>query len=860
MTAKPKVREYRFGRFALQAVERRLLADGEIVSLTPRAFDVLVALVERAGQLVTKNTLLDLVWPGLVVEENNLQVQISGLRKILGPDVIATIPGAGYRFASQLRDPSAGEPAATTAPEDASPAPAGNTATQPCPLPPLIGRDDDLAALGALVTRHRLVTITGAGGMGKTRLALHVLREQGGGARDIAWVDLSALTDSAQTDSALIASAIASALELQLGSGDQIESLVARIKPLAVLVALDGVERLVDDLAPVVQALLERTPQVRLLVTSQMPLKLAQERVYRLGSLAVPEAATSIEEALTYGAVALFVDRARAADRRFALTDENAATIIDICRNLDGMALALELAAARVPLLGVTQLASALEQRLRVLTAGNRGAPARQQTLRAQLEWTHGLLGEAEQVVFRRLAVFAGGFTLPMAQQVVADHGSENEGELDEWAVIDALGALIDRGLVTTDAADPPRYRLLESPRAYALDRLVAAGEATAIRRRHALAVLAQFESTDAGCWNGTIRVDDAIAALSPELDNARAALAWGLEHDPTIAVALAPTMSFALTPERFLERGRLWDATAPLVADDLSDELRARWALGCSVCYVGRKASTSIAMAQRAVELYRRIGDRSGLYRALAVYCRSDYARGGGLISGTSEALAEMAALEDPSWSVYQRSMRPMAASTVYAADGAFDAAADKLQHALTMFEQAGYLYMVTSQQIRLADMELRAGRIDAAIRLGLDLEARLREPRHQHQLAFARLNLVAAWLAGDAVAEARAMTVQGLPLAGPAFLLHVWADYLALLAVLEKRPRSCARLLGYSDAVHGTQHLTRQPNESNAARRAQRLASEQLTESELDRLKSEGAALTDEAVVALALGTADS
>ena len=856
MTAKPKAREYRFGRFALQPAERRLFANGEIVNLTPRAFDVLVALVERAGQLVTKNALLDLAWPGLVVEENNLQVQISGLRKVLGPEVIATIPGAGYRFALDLQEPT--PPIATAAaPDDPRGVAVAGAAVQPDPLPPLIGRDDDLAALGTLVTRHRLVTITGAGGMGKTRLARHVLREQGDAARDVVWVDLTALTDSALTDSALIASAIASALELQLGSGDQIESLVARIKPLSVLVALDGVERLVDDLAPVVQTLLDRTSRIRLLVTSQMPLKLAQERVYRLGSLAVPETVTSIEDALTYGAVALFVDRARAADRRFSLTDENAATIIDICRNLDGMALALELAAARLPLLGVTQLATALEQRLRVLTAGNRGAPARQQTLRAELEWTFGLLGAAEQVVFRRLAVFAGGFTLPMAQQVVADPGSESE--LDEWAVIDALGALIDRGLVTTDAAEPPRYRLLESPRAYALDRLVTAGEESDLQRRHALAVLGQLEHIDASCWSGTIRADDAIAALSPELDNARAALAWTLEHAPAIAIALAPPLSFALTPARYLERTRMFDATAAMLTDDLPAELQARWALGCSVNHVGRKASSSIPMARRAIELYRRIGDRSGLYRALGVLCRSDYARQGGMISSAHDALAEMRTLEDPSWPPYLRSMRHMAESSVAATDGAFDAAADALQRALTMSEQAGHGYMVTSHMIRLADMELRAGRVDAAIRLGLDLEARLREPRHHHQLAFARLNLVAAWLARDAVAEARAMSIEGLPLAGPAFLLHVWADYLALLAVLENRPRSCARLLGYSDSVHGTQQLTRQPNESNAAQRAQRLAREQLADTEFDRLKSEGAELTDEAVAALALDNRD-
>ncbi len=846
--------EYRFGHFMLQPAERRLLVRGEIATLAPRAFDVLVALVARAGRLVTKHELLDLVWPGLVVEENNLQVQVSALRKVLGPEVIATIPGRGYRFVLQLEGNVVVSPMATIAPDTTTPAHAELKTNLPDLLPPLIGRDADLAALGALIGKHRLITITGAGGMGKTRLAQHLLHERRNAYADgAAWVDLSSLSDAA-----LLPSAIGGALGLQMGSGDSRKALVAAMQPLSVLVALDNAERVVDEAAGIAQSLLDGAPQLRLLVTSQVPLKLSQERVYRLAPLAVPEADVPLADALSFGAVALFAERAQAADRRFALTEQNVVTVIDICRNLDGMALALELAAARVPLLGVTQLAAALDQRLRVLTVGNRSALARQQTLRAELEWSHDLLGPAEQVVFHRLGVFAGGFTLAMAQHVVPDRGAEIG--LDEWAVVDALGALVDRSLVVADDAEPPRYRLLESPRAFALDRLTAAGEVDAMHGRHALAVVARFTQVEAASWDGKMRVDDAIAALEPDLDNAREALAWALAQDAPTAVALAPLISFALTRARYLEQSRLWDATGKRVTEDLPVPLRAAWALGYSAFFEGRKARLSTPRAREAIALYRRLGDRVGLYRALGALCRSDFARDTHAAQGARDALTEMRALEDLAWPVRLRCLRAIAAAVVEGDDGAFDAALEADYRALTMSEQAGDSDGVTSQLIGLADTELRAGHADDAVRHGLALEMRLRGTRKHYDLTLARMNLTGAWLAKDAVAEARAVAAKGLPLAAQAVLLHSWAEYMALLAVLERRPRSAARLLGYSDAIHTANNLVQQANEANAFERAKGLAREALGDAEFARLKSEGADLRDEDVAALALAAQDS
>ena len=255
--------------------------------------------------------------------------------------------------------------------------------------------------------------------------------------------------------------------------------------------ALDNAEQLVDPVARLCAALCEAAPGLRLVVTSQVPLKLAAERVYRIGALAVPQGALPAAQAREFGAVALFTERAQAADSRFVLTDANAPAVIELCRALDGLALAIELAAARAPMLGVQRLASSMQDRLKLLTTSrNRAAPARQQTLRAALEWSHGFLDERERAVFRRLTVFAGSGSLAMIQQVVADPAGA--GELDAWAVLDALAVLVDRSLVTVlqgDDTAEPRYRLLDSPRAYALERLKEAGEEAALRRRHMQAV-----------------------------------------------------------------------------------------------------------------------------------------------------------------------------------------------------------------------------------------------------------------------------------------------------------------------------------------------------------------------------------
>ena len=407
---------YRFGRFELQPTRRQLVAEGRPVGLGQRAFDVLHALIQRRERLVTKSELLDIVWPGVVVEENNLQVQISALRKLLGPQAIATIPGRGYRFTALIEGAAAGSPgsaasnpAQTVAPTGPPVAPQSNLPTE---LPVLYGRDADLVALSALIDAHGLVTVVGAGGIGKSRLAQAVAHAQAGRRPDGAWmVELAGLSDPA-----LLPNAVAQVLHITLtGQGDALEALVVGMARRTALLVLDNCEHMLDAVAALVQAVQSNAPNVRLLATSQEPLHLPAEQQFRVLPLAVPTATTA-DHWREFGAVALFEARVRAVDPRFALTDESLPLAVDICRRLDGLPLAIEMAAARVATLGLRPVRDKLDARFKLLTGGSRATLRRHQTLRAALEWSHQLLNDAEQAVFRRLGVFAGGFTMEMAQ------------------------------------------------------------------------------------------------------------------------------------------------------------------------------------------------------------------------------------------------------------------------------------------------------------------------------------------------------------------------------------------------------------------------------------------------------------
>ncbi|MDR7378379.1 putative ATPase/DNA-binding winged helix-turn-helix (wHTH) protein [Rhodoferax ferrireducens] len=838
---------YRFGRFEVRPAQRVVLVDGKSTNPGARAFDVLMALLHHRDRVVSKDELLDLAWPGLVVEENNLQAQVSALRKLLGPQAIVTIPGRGYRFALEASDaaPDIAQPPLPPPPS----APQPNNTHLPLVLTPLIGRTHDVSNLGNLMGQHRLLTIVGAGGIGKSLLAQWLLHERRGAHQHgVAWVDLAS-----QTSPEFVASTVAGALGLQSGHGDPLKGLMEAVRPLSMLIAIDNAEHLLDEVARILQALHQAAPQLQVLVTSQAPLKLANEWVYRLDALALPERATTLDEARNFGAVALFAQRAQAADRRFELGPQNLATVVEICRRLDGLPLAIELAAARVPLLGLVPLANSLNERLRLLNGGGRGAPARQKTLRAALEWSYGLLDASEQTVFRRLGVFVGGFSLEMAQQVVADK------DLDAWAVVDVLGALVDRSLVIADGGDTPRYRLLDTPRSYALEQLAAAGEDTALRQRHAQAMRHLFEQADRDFFSGKQRIDDWYVSLAPDLSNGHEALSWAIQHDPHTAVAIAPGLAEALTSDRRRERRFVWQATALLVTDQLPADLQARWSSRAAYFWAYRQPALACRLARRAATLYRaQPGEQRNLYHALAalVYALT---YGPEQRQEQREVLAEMWALEDPAWPPIVRSYGLFASLTCNFIEGRFDQAIEQLLQKATLDALAGYSEALLRGEDIIAYMELAAGRVDASISRYLALQARLAGTRHMATLLLVQLHLTGAWLAKGDTQQARALLETCWPQ-----VLHFdaqvyAADNLALLAALESRPHTASRLLGYADTVHAAHGKSREVNEARCAECAEHLVRQQLDAASFERLKTLGTGLRHDDIAALALGRVD-
>jgi predicted ATPase len=518
----PDATVFEFTPYRLVPAQRQLVRDGIPVKLGGRAFDVLVALVERRERTVSKNELMDLAWPTVVVEENNLEVQIVTLRKLLGYAAIATIPGRGYRFTLSVTLPEG-----AAASQD--PSSIAESVRPMAELPQLFGRDEELNRLSTLLATHRLVTVTGSAGIGKTRLAQTAAERYKTSSGDDAWfVDLAPLSNAS-----LIPSTLASALGLTLGTRDALSAVSAAVKDGSPLLVIDNAEHLLDGVASAIVRLHRETTGARFLVTSQEPMHVENEFVLRLEPLSLPSG-DDPERIADSGAVALFVARAQAADRRFALRPSNSTAVAEICRRLDGIPLAIELAAARVPLLGTDGLRDKLDQRFHVLTAGRRELPRRQQTLRAALDWSHHLLSEQEQAVFRRIGAFVGGFTLEAAQTIASD-----EIEIDQWDVLEHIGALVEKSLVVAEGESLPRYRMLETSRLFALERLIESGEAEDVRRRHRDFFLNLAEKCDK-----TILSDEARAVLGrldSERDNLLSAMNWAVnEQDVQPGLRLA--------------------------------------------------------------------------------------------------------------------------------------------------------------------------------------------------------------------------------------------------------------------------------------------------------------------------------
>lgn len=499
--------QYRFAGNELRAAERQLLINGTPAALGARAFDLLLALIERRERVVDKAELFEAVWPGLIVEENNLQVQVSSLRKLLGPNTIATIPGRGYQFVVALA-PDAGNGAG------AGRQTAANPTNLPRPRTRFIGRERALEDCARLLHDTRLLTMSGIGGCGKTRLAQELARRQMDVFPDGVWfVDLGPLQETQR-----VGLTLAKTLGIKDATDAPLERLAEHLKSRQTLVVLDSCEHLIDAAALSIETLLASCGALKVVATSREALGTAGEQIFPVHSLSLP-ATSGLDDMQRSEAVRLFVDHARLVLPDFAVDERNAAAIAEICRRLDGIALAIELAAVRVKVLSVEEIRARLDDRFRLLTGGNRAIP-RHQTLHATMQWSHDHLTEHEQRLLRRLAVFAGGCTLDAATDVAGDTA-------DEYDILERLTALHDKSLlvVDRDTQAQPRYRMLETVRQYAEERLNEAGEGDDVRNRHLLHYVALAERA-APELNGP-RQGACYAALAHEQENLLAAHAW---------------------------------------------------------------------------------------------------------------------------------------------------------------------------------------------------------------------------------------------------------------------------------------------------------------------------------------------
>jgi predicted ATPase/DNA-binding winged helix-turn-helix (wHTH) protein/class 3 adenylate cyclase len=839
----------RFGALEWRPDERVAMLAGHRAELGSRAIDLLDLLIAERHRVISKRELLEKVWPGMVVEENNLQVQVSTLRKMLGQDAVATVPGFGYRFTmaqeADDRSTAIGAAPVEAAPMAAPPEPPGRT-NLPHAMEALFGRADDLEQLDHLLASHRLLTLLGPGGIGKTRAAQALARMQADRFPHGAWwVDLGALSSPDE-----VVPAIAVATRAQLGAGDAALQLALALESRHTLIVLDNCEHLIEEVARIAKAVLEVASKAQLLATSQEPLRLEGEQVFRLGGLPLPRAGASLEEAHRCGAMMLLERRAQAASSSFALTEQVLPATIDICRQLDGIPLAIEMAAARLPQLGARALQAALAERLQWLRNSLRTAPARHKTLRATLDWSCSLLGTDEQVVLRRLAVFAASFRLEAAQRVASDVG------LDGWAVAEALSTLVERSLVQVVAGeDPPRYRLLETMRLYADEQLEAHGEKASAQIAHMQLMAAIGTEAEAAYWN----TPDTpwLKRYECEYDDLHAAFVHACTVKDAAAGAATLDALYRVDELHLLPialRTRLPAANALLAHADESSELRIRLVLGSLfIAQMPVEGVSKREVVRQAAALARRLGDASRLYRALMSIVLH------GTIAAEEDialpALAEADALEEPSWPARLKWFGAVHRTFHHVLRGDSAAAMVSVRAELALAEQAGSSVQAFAARAGAADISLMCGDAGEAIRLGTDVVAELRVLGRDAHLATALSNLCAAFVAAGEPDKAAEVAAEAIELVWRHERAGYMLDHLSLLAAKEGCFENSLLMIGFSDTWYAGAQYAREGNEAAAVRSAMALNAQAMGAIESARIRKLGAQQSLAAAKQLAL-----
>jgi predicted ATPase/DNA-binding winged helix-turn-helix (wHTH) protein len=605
----------RFGPFELNVAERSLSKTNQIISLGGRAYDILVALLENAGEVVPKSELIAKAWPDVTVEEGSLRVHLSALRKALGDGqfgnkYIANIQGHGYSFIAPV----------TRLPADR---PGGSASSGLSNLPPalgrMVGRNNVVLEIQRLLqTEQRLITILGAGGIGKTTV---VLSAGHGALADFAgavfFVDLSTASDNEQ-----VIGAVASAVGLAPQSVDPKEALLNFLRTRRTLVILDSCEHVIERTAEIADYILRNTAETCILATSRETLRVPGERVLRLCPLDCPpeQPRPTASEVLAYPAARLFAERVSARRGSFSLSDDEAPLVAEICRKLDGIALAIELAAGRAAVFGVSNTVARLGSRLDLLKFGRRTANPRHQTLKATLDWSHDHLSEVERVALRRVAIFIGHFSLEAACAVA------EQGGIDRSEIEGAVESLVNKSLIVAwPSYRRMLYRLLDTTRSYALEKLAESGEHHSMAARHASHLSRSLQDSRGNLFD--LEPGQALAdATQHNLGDIRAALEWsfGPDGNDRAATRMAGAASQLLLAKSLFTECRDWMEKAIdriAAEDDLRDQIEIHASLALSLMFTAGNServrdafNTALTLAERHEDAYQQLRLLSGL------------------------------------------------------------------------------------------------------------------------------------------------------------------------------------------------------------------------------------------------------
>jgi predicted ATPase/DNA-binding winged helix-turn-helix (wHTH) protein len=846
---------YELGPFRLDTEARVLTHDGVATELGARAVAVLAALVSRAGEYVERSAIVEAAWPDVVVEEANLTVQISAIRRVLaraphGENWIETLTRRGYRFVGPAaRFPD--EPAAlSTADARFKSHGAQHPNNLPARISSFVGRRREIDQVKQLLERSRLVTLVGIGGVGKTRVALQVASEVIERYPDGVWlVELGAISDAS-----LVPNCIAEVLGIQDRVGEPlVRTLCRHLRARRVLLVLDTCEHVIVEAASLVAALLAEAPNSHVLATSREALNVEGEQQFPLQPLSLPADSATPEEVARAEAVQLFSERARLQQPSFALTQDIVAPVAAICARLEGIPLAIELAAARLSSLSLAEMGRRLDDRFELLATGPRASPQRQKTLRATLDWSYELLAEHERRALRGLAVFEGGFTLEAASRIVGDRG------MSEREMFDLLSGLVARSLVLVDVSEAgTRYRLLDTMRAYCTEKLDIAGERSLVAQLHARYFQDRFEhALEEWLQSSDLHWNTRYLA---ERDNVHAALDWAFSPrgNAEIGIRLTAYCGPAWLLWSVRREGLVRVERALARCDSRTPQkIRARLWLWLGALRQFSDTVQSVRALRRAVALHRRAGDAFGkgysLMRLANVLART------GRLDLAQQALDAARPLLESTHVPTVMAAYFYGTGFVRKLAGDLAGARADYEKSIALLRSGGSERSAIEHGGMLADTNWALGELDAAIAGFREAIALLRGSNMGTALTLGvnLTNLAGVLIERGDFDEALSAAREGIELRKAIGDTSGALDHLALRAALVGRWTDATRLAGYIDALFATRGTVRQVNEARARAHLDRLLHDRLDTNERAKLIAEGATMTEEDACRLALAS---